>query len=67
MNEHVDIDRLLAEEAEAAEAQPHVSGTPVRNTEPVKAPSQVYSLRIPVDALKSCEASLRLRTSRLPR
>ncbi|WP_264030546.1 hypothetical protein [Cellulosimicrobium sp. SH8] len=45
------IKEMLAKEAEDAESLPVAEGTYVRNRRVAKDPSQVYSLRIPVDRL----------------
>lgn len=47
-----DISKLLADEAEASEAMANVETPMVRNRVKTKEPSQVYSLRIPVDRLE---------------
>lgn len=47
-----DISKLLADEAEASEAMANVETQMVRNRVKAKEPSQVYSLRIPVDRLE---------------
>jgi hypothetical protein len=48
----VDLQRLLAEEAEAAEAGADIDAVYHRNIEPAKDPSQVYSLRMPVERIE---------------
>lgn len=45
------IEDVLAQEAEAAESLPSVTGNYVRNRRVAKDPSQVYSLRLPVDRI----------------
>lgn len=47
-----DISKILADEAEASEAMANVETPMVRNRVKTKEPSQVYSLRIPVDRLE---------------
>ena len=47
-----DIRKLLAEEAEASEEMADVEAPMARNRVKAKEPSQVYSLRIPVDRLE---------------
>lgn len=48
----IDVSKLLAEEAAAAEAAANVETPMVRNRVKAKEPSQVYSLRIPMDRLE---------------
>jgi hypothetical protein len=47
-----DIERILAEEAEAAEEHRDDDVPMVRSRRPAQEPSQVYSLRIPVERLE---------------
>lgn len=47
-----DVSKLLAEEAAASEAAANVETPMVRNRVKAKEPSQVYSLRIPMDRLE---------------
>ena len=47
-----DVSKLLAEEAAASEAAANVETPMVRNRVKAKEPSQVYSLRIPMDRLQ---------------
>jgi|GEM_PF-2851857 len=47
-----DISKLLADEATASEAAANVETPMVRNRVKAKEPSQVYSLRIPLDRLQ---------------
>lgn len=47
-----DLQRRLAEETEASEAGRDLDAVYTRNTQPAKEPSQVYSLRLPVERIE---------------
>lgn len=49
---HQDIEKLLADVAEIEEAAADEDRQHYRSRRPAKAPSQVYSIRIPVDRLE---------------
>lgn len=51
-----DLQRRLAEEAEASEAGRELDAVYHRNTQPAKEPSQVYSLRLPVERIGEIRA-----------